>query len=355
MPSDRRTIAAPFDPAEFLDSAPDSAAAWRTYTAGIVAEIRAWHRKREFAMETRKRADLALGSNLRSWLGWRRDLDPAEADRIKRLAAALIDCGEKLAKGKTHPLAGSAEWAEFGEIIQVAVASRAPTDAFEAAATKAMDGLAQRLPVWRGFAEHIRGFGPRSLAVIVGETGDLSDYASHSKLWKRMGLAVIDGARQGSVPKGLPREARAAAWIARGYSPSRRAKMFVIGDVLVKQNRGDYRAIYDARKAYERAMAEAAGLTVAPAAKIPKKRAAEFVSDGTVHLRAQRYMEKRLLRDLWRAWRRADYGVPKRAVDVLPSAELAPPLAVIDPDDDPHLAGLPGMCGAAAIDAECCA
>ena len=101
----------------------------------------------------------------------------------------------------------------------------------------------------------------------------------------------------------MPKSASKDDWIAHGYSRVRRSRMFVIGDALIKAN-GEYRAVYLARKEYERQRAEAAGLTVAPALKIPKARANEFISDGIIHRRAQRYMEKRLLRDLWQAWNR---------------------------------------------------
>lgn len=321
----------------------------------IVEQIRAWHSKRCFAMEARKRADLALGAALRTWLGWRPDLPADESRRIKLLAQDLIGCGEKLAKGKAHELATSPQWGEFGTIITASIVGRAPFDAVEAEASKALVNLAQLLPVWGSFARDIRGFGPGSLAVIVGESGDLAAYPTHSKLWKRMGLAPFlkDGVALSGMQWRLRGGLSKDDWAAFGYSPVRRSRMFSIGDTLIKQNRGDYRAIYDFRKAYERAMAEAAGLTVAPAAKIPKKRAAEFVSDGAVHARAQRYMEKRLLRDLWRAWRRAGESVLEGARRYLPSAVLAPPLASVDPDGDRFEAGLPMLCS--GMDAECTA
>ena len=69
---------------------------------------------------------------------------------------------------------------------------------------------------------------------------------------------------------------------------------------------GPYADLCRERKEYERTTAAAQGLTVCPAAKIPKKGAELFRSDGHVHNRAKRYMEKRLMRDLWRAWR--DYS-----------------------------------------------
>lgn len=283
----------------------------------IIDQIRAWHRKRCFVMEQRKRADLALGSSLRSWLGWRRDLEAEQSARIKDLANKLIDCGEKLAKGKEHDLADTEEWMEFGDIILSSIASRAPSDVLEKRATKEMERLAELLPVWQSFGANVRGFGARSLAVIVGEAGDLGNYATHSKLWKRMGLAVMDGVRQGGLRKSSGKE----LWIEHGYSPLRRSRMFVIGDSLIKGNGdGPYRTAYLDRKQHERYQAKASGLTVAPAAKIPAKRKDEFMSDGHVHARAQRYMEKRLLRDLWKAWLRAEAQMGDQPKTTLPEA-----------------------------------
>lgn len=144
------------------------------------------------------------------------------------------------------------------------------------AAEKRMRKLARMLPVW-GFVESVPGFGDLGLAQIVAEAGNLANYANPAKLWKRFGLAVIGGQRQRKVANDP------ALAIAHGYSPSRRSLMFVIGDSLLKkQNR--YREIYLARKEVERAKAPDA----------PKM---------AHHRRAQRYVEKRLLRDLWRAWR----------------------------------------------------
>jgi len=139
-----------------------------------------------------------------------------------------------------------------------------------------------------------------------------------------MGVAVLDGTRQGGLAKTAPKE----AWIAHGYNRQRRSRMWNIGDALIK-NGVLYRKVYLARKEYERKRAEANGLTVAPSAKIPKGRAAEFMSDGHIHRRAQRYMEKRLLRDLWQAWnhRKAIMPVPERAERLLPTGDTDRQLA----------------------------
>lgn len=282
----------------------------------IIAEIRYWHRKRCYTMESRKISDLRLGAHLRTQLGWSRSLPKAEAVKIAKQAQALITLGEKVVKGKTTAV-DDPVFATFSDIIMASIQGRLLWDELESNATKEMERLAATLPVWAAWGEGVKGFGPRSLAVIVGEAGDLSGYPKKGHLWKRMGLAVMDGVRQG----GLSKNASKDDWIAHGYNRKRRSVMFVIGDVMVKV--GDhYRKVYLARKEYEKARAKAAGLTVCPAAKIPAKRKDEFMSDGHVHRRAQRYMEKKLLQHLWQAWRRASIQMTERSNSTLPADEI---------------------------------
>ncbi len=142
---------------------------------------------------------------------------------------------------------------------------------------KPLEKLVKTLPVWP-WVQAQRGFGALSFAVVVGEAGDIGSYANPGKLWKRMGLAVFDG-------KSQRKSANKEEALRQGYSPQRRSFMYVVGDCLIKAG-GDYKAVYDARKAYE----------VARDPEIAKLHA---------HRRAQRYMEKRLLRNLWQAWRAA--------------------------------------------------
>jgi hypothetical protein len=285
-----------------------------TDLAETIAGIRSAHRERCYAMDQRKRADLSLLAYLRMVLGWSKALPDAERKRIAEQAKALVAFGDAAAKGRPVDIDEPA-YLDLEPIITASLMARSPFDAVEKSATKEMERLAKTLPAWE-WADTVKGLSARSLAVIVGEAGDLSAYPEKGHLWKRMGLAVMGDVRQGGLRKGASKD----DWIAHGYNAKRRSHMFVIGDVLVKV--GDhYRAVYLARKDYERQRAEAMGLTVAPAAKIPKARAAEFMSDGHVHKRAQRYMEKRLLRDLWQAWRRAEHGVLDGAIQHMPAAE----------------------------------
>lgn len=140
----------------------------------------------------------------------------------------------------------------------------------------------RRLPVF-AWAKAQRGISELSLAAIVGEAGDLGNYANPGKLWKRMGLAVFDG-------KSQRRTTDAEKAVQQGYSPARRSQMHVIGENLIRASNPEYRALYDARKAYE-------------VERDPEMKPLH------AHRRALRYIEKRLLRSVWQAWRAADEAV----------------------------------------------
>lgn len=146
---------------------------------------------------------------------------------------------------------------------------------------KALEKLAKQLPVW-AWAEGVRGFGALSLAQIVAECGDLRNYSGPAKVWKRMGLGFAEMA-DGTFER-QRKTTNADLAVALGYSPQRRSLMYVAADNLVKLNDGEFRAYYDAEKA----------------------RQAEKLPDGpkiAINERAKRHLAKRLLRELWKAWR----------------------------------------------------
>lgn len=293
-----------------------------------LAEIRAWHRWRVFAMDLRKVHDLKLGSQLRTQLGWSRKLPRAEAQAINDAAAELIATGEKVLKlraggrVRSEPNVTDEIYQKLAGFIEGSLASRSYLVEMQEQAEAALEQLCEALPVVGWWREHVFSGSLVSLAVIIGETGHLSLYSNPAKVWKRMGVAVLDGVRQGGLRKTASKE----DWIKHGYSAERRSRMWVIGDVLVKHP-GYYREVYLERKAYLRQRAVSRGLIIAPAAKIPKARKDEFISDGHIHKDAQRYMEKRLLKNLWQAWR--DGGQPARSV--LPTYEAVPVLPAAQP------------------------
>ena len=284
-------------------------------------QIRAEYRDRLFAMRMRIRTEGALGAYVRGSLGWSLDKPQAVRTKIERTTKALIDYGAKVLAEK--PATDEPDdWDVFARQILLSLQSAKPWAQEEEACKSRAAKLAKALPIWT-FAEGIRGFGANGLATIIGEAGDLSVYDRESKLWKRMGVGVIgpgDGLhdhRQGNPGK----NATKADWTVEGYNRFRRSRLYgAVAEPLLKAQ-GPYREIYLHRKAYEIARAEALGLTVAPGAKIPKKDAVHYRSAMHVHRRAHRYMEKRLLRHLWRAWHRktAIRALPPQARMTLPA------------------------------------
>jgi hypothetical protein len=161
------------------------------------------------------------------------------------------------------------------------MAATAPVKAERRAVERQIVKLAKELPVWP-WVDGVRGVGALGLGLIVGEAEDLSRYANPGKLWKRLGMAVMDDG------KAQRRIATTEGGLAAGYSPRRRSLMHVIGEALIKQNgaTGYYKVVYNERKAYELARAP----EMAPI---------------HAHKRAMRYMEKRFLLHLWQAWKRS--------------------------------------------------
>lgn len=302
----------------------EAAAASSEPDPATIGKIQGLHRQRCFWMEERKRANLTLGAYLRMEMGWSLAKPKAEREAIRAAAQAVIAAGEKhvkaWAKAKARAAKGRlptalpstpAELVPWAHVVVPKIEMRRTTDELEAAATKAMTALAATLPV-AGWASGVRGFGLLGLAIIVGEAGDLGQYPKKGHLWKRMGVACDEaGRRQGTVDPKLTGEARKAAWIEQKYSPQRRSRLYTIGTALVMAGDTPYRQVYLARKRYEVERASAAGLTVAPAGKIPPGRKAEYRSLGHIDNRARRYLEKRLLRDLWNAWREAGAELPQ--------------------------------------------
>lgn len=137
---------------------------------------------------------------------------------------------------------------------------------------------ARKLPIWQAWVQGIRGIDVLSLGQVIAETGDLANYDCPAKVWKRMGLAVLDGMRQ--------RKMSGEAGIEMGYSPRRRAIVWNVGACLIRAKSPFYYQLYLDRKEYEFG------------------RNPEIIK-GHAHNRAKRYMEKRFLKDFWLKWNQA--------------------------------------------------
>ena len=295
-----------------------------TELTALIAEIVTAYRERCFWMKCRMQLDNQLLAYLRIQMGWEK-ASPAERKRMKQAAVDVVALGEQYRRDvvKAKKSTGNEDHRSSGDI---ALAYRVPLPAElvpyagvvldglacrdfpairEAEATKRLAALTRRLPVW-ALVKPWRGFAEGSLATIVGEAGrSLDQFPDRGRLLKWLSIGVIDGIRQGN----LPRSASAEEWQRHGYSPQRRSRITTISSSMLRTSNPRYRALYDARKAYEIARAEAAGLIIAPADKIPKSHPERYRSLKHIELRARRYAEQHIVIDVWRAWHQAHKSV----------------------------------------------
>lgn len=241
-------------------------------SSALVGEITAVYRRYEDLRRARQRVELQAMATCRTLCG---------GDKV---------AGMKLYK---RPTVEVAAWLEpYDQMIAVA-------DLRIKEYEKLLTKLGKQLPV-AAWADTVPGLSHRFLAAIVGECGiGPGEFKSVSALWKRMGMAVINGGRQ--------RRVTGDAAIEHGYVARRRALMWNIGDqVAVRQGVrnpkdeegkptgavaiNEWGALYLERKAYELAREVEPGKPMTPM---------------HAHNRAKRYVEKRLLRSLWQEWRRA--------------------------------------------------
>ncbi|MHC4625160.1 MAG: hypothetical protein ACYS4W_14800 [Planctomycetota bacterium] len=191
---------------------------------------------------------------------------------------------------------------EVDPVVYIIDVHRASLERYRNEEAKILEGAAKELPVWP-WVERTPGIGPLGLALIIGAAGGplWPNYPNPGKLWKRLGLAVINGEaqkrRKGEKKKGHGpdivhdiEECKTCLAMFSGFAPTRRAVMHNVGESLMKQNKvdgepGKYYAMYLDRKAYE-------------AERDPK------MKPGYCHARALRYMEKNFIKDLWNEWKR---------------------------------------------------
>lgn len=197
--------------------------------------------------------------------------------------------------------------------LSMSAAAIKPVVAFRNQVEALMDAKAEHLP---GFGLTLRtaGFKARGLAVIVGEAGNLSNYATIRKLWRRLGMGMAPGheAHAYSTWKriGLP----TGEWdtpefpgqpLRAGYQPKRLGQIYGVVTVplVMMKAKNRYGEVYAARRA-RTAVTHPTG-TLAECRADPNR-----WTLAHSHADAQRVMTKALISDLWSEWRG-----PKSAVD----------------------------------------
>lgn len=250
-----------------------------------------WQRDRRFAIRQQMRCDAAVLAYIRLRLGFRTDMSDAERKKIsaeaRRIKEAIEQGQDQIA---TADEAMEAVILSCSMVVLRNITARAAWDEMRDDTETRMRKLARDLPAWP-FVERVKGLSDLGLAVIVGEAGNLGDYPKKGHLWKRLGLAVIDGARQGNPGTG----ASAEEWIAHGYNRQRRAEVYAFLDDVM------FRAQW--RGAKDDAPAHARG----PYGEHYARKKAEYLAwewtPKHADKAARRYMAKMLIRDLWNAWR----------------------------------------------------
>lgn len=269
--------------------------------AATVSQIVDLQRTRRFCIKAQSQCDRSIESFIASSLGYRIDAEAIDRKVMFKRAADLRRSVEKEGdqiRNDTH----HSHVAPFLRLmILQSAASRAGWDEHRTSAEKVMRQLVRELPI-AAWAAGIKGFGELGLAIIIGEAGiPIGDYRTVSGLWKRLGLAVIDGERQ-RKKSNVDEAAR------HGYSPKRRAEIWAVADSMFRHQWagakedmpahavGPYGEVYGRRKAHTLPRIEATqDLAFTDPAKWTPKRC-----DND----ARRVMMKALLCDLWVEWRR---------------------------------------------------
>lgn len=278
----------------------------------IILALIELQRQRVFCIKSQSRCDRSCEAFIARYIGYsspREKIDDKDAAKARKeifaRAAAMRRAVEKGGQeiGDNHQIAAPSAGRESQKyvdnqrsdapsacipIIINSAASRLAWDNLRNQVESEMRKLAKSLPVHL-WTENIKGFGELGLAVVVGEAGDLSNYSTKERLWKRLGLAVIDGERQ--QMRTNPEQAA-----AHGYYPRRRSEIWNIADSMFKNQwsgakegreagpTGPYGEVYQRRKTHT---ATREGWSL-------KRRDDD----------ARRIMSKALVEDLWRVWNR---------------------------------------------------
>ena len=249
--------------------------------------------RRKFLISAYNKQTNTAAALVRRMLGFDPKLPESEREKIKARATAIA--GRVLAGNPQDEKDNFVASAIIAD-LNVVAKSIEPLKERRAEVEKEMAKLAKQLPVY-AWVSGVKGLGPVGLAVIIGETGDLSNYPHWRMVWKRLGLMPYEGKAASSWKSGgLTKE----NWVTLGYSPKRRAEIHAcVADPMSKHQlesaqksgsefgaaKGKYGEVYVARR--EKTLVDHPDWTKA-------------------HARADalRIMTKTLISDLWSEWRR---------------------------------------------------
>ena len=285
--------------------------------SATISELRDLQRERSVYIKSMTMISNRRHRIVANTMGYHTGLSDPERKKLDTEASQLIKTIVK--DGQSHVLKG---------IVRAHTASLDSLEMMRKPIEKTMERLAKTLPVAGWVLEPAqKGFGIPSLAVVVGEAGDLSNYANPGKLWARFGCHPFE--KDGETHMGATWKSRsrkpgvvklsAEDWEAFGYSPRRRSIAYLIGENLIKQNGdGPYRRrwveakirAYEthpewAWKPCEKCKTQTNGSPCGTCGGLGQK-------CMQAHLHGMLLATKRLLRELWAEWNgRPDEGIWK--------------------------------------------
>lgn len=248
----------------------------------------ALHRRRKFVMSMQSRMDRGTEAYLAALAGLTRTTPERERKAIWKQVTtvrAIVEKAEKTSGASAVRPGHLPAWADPLIIISNKIA-RQPWDRIRRDCERELEAAVKRLPVW-SWVSTVRGLGPLGAGCLIAEAGDLGAYPSKSHLWKRFGLAVIDGSRQ-------RKQTASDAAALHGYSPRRRSQVYVVAESL-------FRAQWRKQEGQER------GSPAGPYGEAyARRRAATAGRDGWTlahqHADGLRYMSKKLVSHMRAAW-----------------------------------------------------
>jgi len=208
--------------------------------AAISTELQSLQKQRAWYMKSRNMIANRLQATVAGTIGYHTNMDPVKRKGVFAEATKLI---RQTVDGDAEP-----------ECKSLILTTMIAVDAYNHAKTaieKEMTKAVKSLPIAEWVAQpDQRGFGILFTGIIIGETGDLCNYANPGKVWRRLGCApwtkdgeTLMGATWKGRSKSKGNKLHAADWEEFGYSPRRRSIAYLIGDGLIKQNGdGPYRA-----------------------------------------------------------------------------------------------------------------
>lgn len=265
---------------------------------------------RVFCIKSQSRCDRSTEAFISRYLGYRNEMDEKDRKKLFQTASAIrksVEKGTEIGVSSVTPVSPQTDVEKAVSvctpIILASATSRAIWDELRSKTEADMRRRAKTLPVYE-WVKSIKGFGELGLAIIVGEAGDLSNYATVPRLWKRLGLAVIDGERQRRVSD--PEKAA-----QHGYNPRRRAEIWTLADSMFRhQWTGDKDADGKDPKKTGNPIAVAAHATGPYGEAYWARKQQTEGRDGWSAARrendARRVMTKQLIEDLWNAWKNVD-------------------------------------------------